>query len=37
MTITNKVNPISDQPQKTWLNRSVVGMALASFFSDAGH
>lgn len=34
MTINN-VSPV--QPQKNWLNRSVVGMALASFFSDAGH
>ena len=34
MTIDNE-NPT--QPQKKWLNRNVVGMALASFFSDAGH
>ena len=25
------------QPSVHWLNRNVVGMALASFFSDAGH
>ena len=28
----------TEQPQTArWLNRNVVGMALASFFSDAGH
>ena len=25
------------QAPSAWLNRSVVGMAVASFFSDAGH
>ena len=34
MTIHNENPP---QSQKKWLNRNVVGMALASFFSDAGH
>jgi MFS family permease len=31
--------PVDVQPvaQTGWLNRNVVGMALASFFSDAGH
>ena len=29
---------MAEQPQPArWLNRNVVGMALASFFSDAGH
>jgi MFS family permease len=27
----------SNQTQESWLNRNVVGMALASFLSDAGH
>jgi len=34
MTIHNEN---STKSQKKWLNRNVVGMALASFFSDAGH
>jgi MFS family permease len=29
--------PVARQPQTSWLNRNVAGMALASFFSDAGH
>ena len=29
---------MNEKPQPAhWLNRNVVGMALASFFSDAGH
>ena len=37
MTTTNPINVTSGQPQKKWINRNVAGMALASFFSDAGH
>jgi MFS family permease len=37
MTTTNPVNVTPGQSQKNWLNRNVVGMTLASFFSDAGH
>jgi len=32
---TNESN--DTKPDKGWLNRSVIGMALASFFSDTGH
>jgi MFS family permease len=32
------ITPIEEnQIQTGWLNRNVIGMALASFFSDAGH
>jgi MFS family permease len=34
MTATNKKEKVA---QTKWLNRNVIGMALASFFSDAGH
>ncbi len=34
---TDKEKVIQKQPQPGWLNRNVVGMALSSFFSDAGH
>ena len=34
MTIHNEN---STQSKKRWLNRNVMGMTLASFFSDAGH
>lgn len=27
----------SDSTRAGWLNRSILGMALSSFFSDAGH
>jgi MFS family permease len=30
-------NSSANKPRKGWLNRAVVGMSLASFFSDAGH
>ena len=36
MTI-NHENSTQFQSQKSWLNRNVIGMTLASFFSDAGH
>jgi MFS family permease len=34
-----QMNPASDRefPPTKWLNRNVIGMTLASFFSDAGH
>jgi len=28
---------LDEEDNKSWLNRNVLGMALASFFSDAGH
>jgi MFS family permease len=34
MTATNKTEKVA---QTKWLNRNMIGMALASFFSDAGH
>ncbi|GAP20184.1 MFS transporter [Leptolinea tardivitalis] len=32
-----EINDKIEESPKTWLNRNVIGMALASFFSDAGH
>lgn len=37
MNIDNPANVEPQSSPKNWLNRNVVGMALASFFSDAGH
>ena len=37
MTTTSPIDVTSGQSQKNWLNRNVVGMTLASFFSDTGH
>jgi MFS family permease len=34
---TNMEKAIQKKPHPGWLNRNVAGMALASFFSDAGH
>jgi MFS family permease len=34
---TDHIDMTKVSPGEKWLNRNVVGMALASFFSDAGH